>query len=111
MSVYNGARFLAEAVESVLAQSFADFEFLILDDGSTDGSARIAQAFAARDPRIRVIARDNRGLVARPRTSTRPARHTPSPAPSTRPTPTPSSPRSTPGRRCFAIPRRSIAAT
>lgn len=64
MSVYNGERFLADAIESVLAQSFAAFEFLILDDGSDDGSLAIAQEYAARDPRIRVLARPNRGLVA-----------------------------------------------
>jgi hypothetical protein len=64
MSVYNGERFLAAAIESVLAQSFADFEFLILDDGSSDASRAIAAHYAARDPRIRLIARENRGLVA-----------------------------------------------
>ena len=41
MSVYNGERFLDQAIGSVLVQSFADFEFLILDDGSTDGSRSI----------------------------------------------------------------------
>lgn len=64
MSVYNGERFLAEAVESVLAQTFGDFEFLILDDGSTDSSRAILAAYAEKDSRIRVIARENRGLVA-----------------------------------------------
>ena len=64
MSVYNGERFLAAAIESVLAQTFTDFEFLILDDGSRDSSRAIAETYAARDPRIRVIARENRGLVA-----------------------------------------------
>ena len=64
MSVYNGERFLAEAIDSVLAQSFADFEFLILDDGSSDSSVDIARSRAAGDSRIRIIARENRGLVA-----------------------------------------------
>jgi hypothetical protein len=64
MSVYNGERFLAAAIESVLAQTFADFEFLILDDGSRDASRAIAAHYAARDPRVRVIARENRGLIA-----------------------------------------------
>jgi len=41
MSVYNGERFLAAAIESVLAQTFGDFEFLILNDGSRDASAAI----------------------------------------------------------------------
>lgn len=63
MSVYNGAAHLVPAIESVLAQTFADFEFLLLDDGSTDTTRAIAESFAARDPRIRVISRPNRGLV------------------------------------------------
>lgn len=63
-SVYNGAPYLAAAIESVLAQSFADFEFLVLDDGSTDASRAIAEGYAARDQRIRVVTRPNRGLVA-----------------------------------------------
>lgn len=62
-SVYNAEPFLSEAIDSVLAQDFTDFEFLILDDGSTDASRAIAESFAARDPRVRVIARDNRGLI------------------------------------------------
>ena len=64
MSVYNGERFLAEAIESVLAQTFGDFEFLILDDGSRDATPQIIADYAARDPRIRAIVRENRGLVA-----------------------------------------------
>lgn len=63
LSVYNGERFLGAAIESVLAQSFADFEFLILDDGCTDGSQAIIAHYAARDPRIRPILRENRGLI------------------------------------------------
>ncbi len=53
MSVYNGERFLAEAVESILGQSATDFEFLIVDDGSTDRTADILRSFD--DPRIRLI--------------------------------------------------------
>lgn len=64
MSVYNAERFLDEAVASVRAQTFADFEFLILDDGSRDGSAAIIDRHAREDGRIRVISRENRGLVA-----------------------------------------------
>lgn len=64
MSVYNGERFLSEAIESVLAQSWHDFEFLILDDGSSDSSLEIIRRHAVADSRIRVIARENRGLVA-----------------------------------------------
>lgn len=56
MAVYNMERFVAEAIESVLAQSFADFELIVSDDGSTDATPAIAQSFAEREPqRIRVI--------------------------------------------------------
>lgn len=64
MSVYNGERFLAEAIESILAQTFTEFEFLILDDGSSDETPAIIAHYAARDLRIRPIIRENRGLVA-----------------------------------------------
>ena len=64
MSVYNGERFLAEAIESVLGQSFGDFEFLILDDGSSDSTRDIISGYALIDARIRPIFRENRGLVA-----------------------------------------------
>lgn len=63
LPLYNGERYIGEAVESVLAQSERDFELLVLDDGSTDRSLSIVRAFAARDARVRVIARENRGLV------------------------------------------------
>ncbi len=62
MPVYNGERYLAEAIESILAQTFTDFEFIIVDDGSTDGSAEIVQTFAERDSRIRFLQlAENRG--------------------------------------------------
>lgn len=64
MSVYNGERFLPLAIESVLGQSFADFELLILDDGSTDGSAAIIRRYAEADSRVRPVIRENRGLIA-----------------------------------------------
>lgn len=64
MPVYNGERFLAEAVESILGQTFADFEFVIVDDGSTDASPAILADYASRDPRIRVVAQANAGIVA-----------------------------------------------
>lgn len=63
MSVYNGARYLDEAIASILGQDFADFEFLIVNDGSTDGSAALLQKWAATDRRIILIDRENRGLV------------------------------------------------
>lgn len=64
MPVHDGGRFLAPAVESVLAQSFADFELIAIDDGSRDGSAQVLDEFAARDRRIRVEHQENQGIVA-----------------------------------------------
>ena len=64
MSVFNGERYLADAIESILAQTFRDFEFIIIDDGSTDRSLAILKKFAQRDGRIRLISRENCGLTA-----------------------------------------------
>ncbi len=64
MPVYNAERYLASALESVLGQTFADFELIAVNDGSTDGSAGILAEFAAADPRMRIISRPNAGLVA-----------------------------------------------
>lgn len=63
MPVYNTERYVAEAVESILAQTFEDFEFIIIDDGSTDRSLEILRQYEQRDPRFRVISRANTGLV------------------------------------------------
>ena len=61
----NASGLLAAAIESVLAQTFSDFELLVVDDGSTDGSADTIAAFAARDSRVRVVRFDrNVGLPA-----------------------------------------------
>ena len=63
ISAYNARRYLAEAMESVLAQTFHDFEVIVVDDGSTDDTKKILDGFAARDNRIRVISRPNKGLT------------------------------------------------
>jgi len=55
MPVYNALPYLDTAVESILGQSFADFEFVILDDASTDGSTKRLREWAARDARIRLL--------------------------------------------------------
>jgi glycosyltransferase involved in cell wall biosynthesis len=62
MGVHNGDKYLRDSVESVLNQTFSDFEFIIIDDGSTDGSAEILQSYS--DPRIRLYHQENRGLTA-----------------------------------------------
>jgi glycosyltransferase involved in cell wall biosynthesis len=64
MSVYNGAPHIHASVQSILQQNFTDFELLILNDGSTDSSSEILNALTASDSRIRLIERENRGLVA-----------------------------------------------
>jgi len=63
MSVYNGERWLAESIESVLNQTFTDFEFLIVNDGSTDGSGEIINRYAEQDSRIFVFDKPNTGLA------------------------------------------------
>src|ERR1700722_16678635 len=52
---YNTAPYLAECIESVLAQSYSHLEYILMDNCSTDGSADIAETYAQRDPRIRLI--------------------------------------------------------
>jgi glycosyltransferase involved in cell wall biosynthesis len=61
LPVYNAERYLDEAVMSILSQSFADFEFIIIDDGSTDGSLKLLQHYANNDPRVRLVSRANTG--------------------------------------------------
>lgn len=62
MSVFNTEKYLTEAIESILHQTFTDFEFIIIDDGSTDKSAEIICSYV--DPRIRLLQQENRGLPA-----------------------------------------------
>lgn len=53
LPVFNGAEFLAETLDSILGQTFRDFELIICDNASTDGTEAICRSYAARDPRIR----------------------------------------------------------
>lgn len=64
LPVYNAEPYIRDAVESILAQTFRDFELLILDDGSTDGSLNILLECQEKDSRISVKSRENRGHVA-----------------------------------------------
>jgi len=62
MAVYNGEKYLCEAIDSILNQTFKNFEFLIINDGSTDGTAEILQSY--HDPRIKIINNEkNMGLA------------------------------------------------
>ena len=60
--VYNVAAYLQETLDSVAGQTFEDFEVILMDDGSSDGSADIAKAFAGRDSRFRYVRKDNEGV-------------------------------------------------
>jgi len=62
MPAYNVEPFISKAIDSVRAQTFSDFELLVVDDGSTDGTAAIVEQHAAEDPRIRLLRQTNRGL-------------------------------------------------
>lgn len=64
LPVYNGEQYIAEAVTSILEQTYTDFELLVMDDGSTDGTPQVLAPFAARDTRVRLYRRENRGLIA-----------------------------------------------
>jgi len=64
MSVFNGQEYLPEAIESILQQTYADYEFVVIDDGSADGTAEILEGYAARDRRICVHHHENRGRAA-----------------------------------------------
>ncbi len=63
MPVCNGARYLHQAIDSILCQTFADFEFIIIDDGSTDGTLSILNRYAQKHRHIRLIAREHKGLA------------------------------------------------
>lgn len=63
MPVHNGAAFVEEAIDSILLQSFKNFELLIIDDGSTDETPAILERYTRSDPRIRIERHDAQGLV------------------------------------------------
>jgi glycosyltransferase involved in cell wall biosynthesis len=63
LACYNTERYIASAVRSILAQTFRDFELILIDDGSTDGSSGICKQLAAQDSRIKLVARPNKGLT------------------------------------------------
>ena len=62
MPAYNVGQYIAEALESALAQTFGDLEVLVVDDGSSDGTVGIARRFAARDARVRLLQQAHGGL-------------------------------------------------
>ena len=65
MPAYNSEKYIAEAIESIMSQTFKDFEFIIINDGSTDNTAKIVSKYAERDKRIKFIDnKKNQGLIA-----------------------------------------------
>jgi glycosyltransferase involved in cell wall biosynthesis len=64
MPAYQAREFIGEAIESILGQTFRNFELIVSDDGSSDGTAEIAEAYAARDPRVRLLRQAHCGVSA-----------------------------------------------
>jgi cellulose synthase/poly-beta-1,6-N-acetylglucosamine synthase-like glycosyltransferase len=64
LTVFNGERFLREAIESILSQTFRDFDFIIINDGSTDGTASILESYERSDSRVQVCHQENKGRIA-----------------------------------------------
>lgn len=62
--VYNNAKYMPEALDSILNQTFGDFEYILINDGSTDNSLEVLHDYARKDPRIRVSSRENRGYIS-----------------------------------------------
>lgn len=63
MPVYNGEKYLHTAIKSILDQTFPDFEFLIMNDGSTDRTIQILKSYGTKDRRIKVFQQKNKGIV------------------------------------------------
>jgi glycosyltransferase involved in cell wall biosynthesis len=61
---YNQARFLGEAIQSVLRQGYNDLEIIVVDDGSRDGTEEVASGYAKEDSRVRLVRQENKGLAA-----------------------------------------------
>lgn len=72
--VYNTEKYLRECIDSILAQTYQDFELILVNDGSTDGSGAICDAYADKDPRIRVIHQENGGITVARKSGVRIAR-------------------------------------
>jgi glycosyltransferase involved in cell wall biosynthesis len=64
VAAYNYGRFVGDAIESIRAQTFTDWECVVVDDGSTDDTAVVAERYAELDPRVRCIRQPNRGVAA-----------------------------------------------
>jgi len=74
MPAYNVEPYIGEAIRSALAQTYADFELIVVDDGSKDGTAEVVRPFLESDPRVRMVQQSNHGLAAARNTALRAAR-------------------------------------
>ncbi len=72
--LYNSDRYIADTLDSILGQTFVDFEIVVVNDASTDSGPAIAEDYASRDPRVRMITQENRGLAGARNTGIRNAR-------------------------------------
>ena len=72
--VYNTEKYLRECIDSILAQTFTDFELILVNDGSTDGSGAICDEYTEKDPRIQVIHQENGGITVARKCGVRVAR-------------------------------------
>lgn len=64
MPVYNAEKYVGDAIDSILNQTFGDFEFIIIDDGSSDNSPNIIKKYSKKDPRIKIVTQSNKGVGA-----------------------------------------------
>ena len=62
--IYNIEKYIAKCIDSVLSQTFTDWELILVNDGSTDNSGKICDEYALKDNRIKVIHKDNEGVTA-----------------------------------------------
>lgn len=62
--LYNGEQYVAQTIESVLKQTYQEWEMIVINDGSTDGGLAVVEAYAAKDPRIQVFSQSNKGSAA-----------------------------------------------
>ena len=64
MPVYNSEKYIEKTINSILSQSYSNFELLLIDDGSKDESGMICDKYAAKDERVRVVHKKNEGICA-----------------------------------------------
>lgn len=64
MPVYNGEKYLSESIDSILDQTFLDYEFIIINDGSTDGTSEILRNYSLKDKRIKLHHQSNQGVIS-----------------------------------------------